>query len=178
MPIKYVSFCPMGGECGKNGRRLGSHLTLEEAKEKVVWHLMNSANHDGMSTGDAELLADGVEYLEEQSFDEPEPAKGKGKGKGKGKHKDIDDTWHSSSSSWRSSPYGRGQDQSQIVIASRPQLNPFGDAVAEATRSLARSEASARAAARVARGAALAFDEEAAILSATLKKLQELSESR
>ncbi len=43
--------------------------------------------------------------------------------------------------------------------------------------SLARSEASARTAARVARSAALAFDEEASILAQTMKKVADAVEA-
>ena len=110
--------------------------------------------------------------FETEEFEEvPQPPAAKGKGKKGGKRNGNEDQWHSSwstsaGSNWRSEPY-------TLAIAARPQtFSAMQAPLAESIEALARSEASARAAARVARQAAVAFDDEAAILSSTLKKLQ------
>ena len=64
--MKFVSFCPLGEECGRKHRRLGSHLTLEKAKEKVIHHLRWSTNHTKMNQEEAAALAENVDYEEEE----------------------------------------------------------------------------------------------------------------
>jgi len=200
----FVSHCPLGEICGKNWSRLGKHTSLEEAKARVKHHLMNSSKHIGIPEGEADSLADQVEYEMEEweaTAETPTEAKGSGKkgqgqeqrrggsGSGKGWRGGWDHDNRSGSDNWsgpdnwkghanwsgadnRSSPYGQSSARgSQDIAVPTRMLQPipeFGDCI----EALTRSEASARTAARVARSAALAFEDEASILHSTLLKLQ------
>ena len=70
------------------------------------------------------------------------------------------------SSGWRDGPYA----QQQVAVRAEPKVKG-ASVFKDCMQALGRSEASARTAARVARSAALAFEEEASILSDAMKKL-------
>ena len=180
MPISYVAFCPLGDKCGRHGRRLGAFPSKEEAIAKTVHHLLNSINHDKMDTDEADALAGNSEYPEEEWEEEPQKGKdGKGKGSksiGKGKGWHPANNWEASgawdSGSWRSGPYSTGHASSssqQLALAVSPGLpSDFADLV----QALTRAESSARTASKVARAAALAFDDEATIMASMLGKIK------
>jgi hypothetical protein len=178
MPVvtKFVSYCPLGHVCGKGYRRLGSHMSEEEAREKVKWHLTSSANHGDILEEEAQQRANDME-LETEEVDVPDEAarpagkeasKGSGWGKGHGggkRHGKGKWNWDQADSS-RFEPY-------QVALPPRPQPTiDLTAPIAECIEALTRSESSARAASRVARQAAVAFDDEASILHMTLEKLQ------
>lgn len=189
----WVSQCPLGELCGKNYTRLGKHATIEEARAKVVHHLLFSTKHDAIPKEEAEALADAHDYLSEEW--EEEEAKGRGKDESKGQGKSRKPTekpdWQQSSwnsPGWRSNQWdsqSRGQSSQQLATIQQPQLaarniqssQPLSEEFFECLQSLTRSEASARAAARVARAAAIAFEDEAAVMAASLKKLRKSDES-
>ena len=167
MPIKFVSFCPCGSECSKGGRRLGAHNSREEAVNKAVWHLTQSSHHS-MDEASARDLAELAEYEEEEHEESAEAAKGKAKGKNQ--------SWGSSwggSSSWRTGPYNWEPQQQQQVVAVQPAPVPQ-DFLGSVMKCLCRSESAARTAARVARSAALAFDEEAGVMQMSIRTLQDV----
>ena len=181
MPISYVAFCPIGEKCGRHGKRLGSFQSRDEAMAKTVHHLLNSANHEKMDTDEAEALAGNSEYPEEEWEEEPQKGKdGKGKGSksiGKGKGWQSANSWEASSAwdsgSWRSGPYSTGHASSSQQLAVAVSPGSSSD-FAELVQALARAEASARTASKVARAAALAFDDEATIMASMLKKIKDV----
>lgn len=184
MPMQFVAFCPLGDKCGKHGKRLGAFETKDEAINKVVHHLTHSANHDFIEHAEAFDLATNLEYPEEEAWEEPPEQqdknttkKGGGKGIKKGGKQEKggqgwswgSEQWDAAASSgWRSGPYPAS---TAMVAATKPGHNMH--ALGESIAALTRAEASARTASRVARAAALAFEEEAAIMSTVLKKLQD-----
>lgn len=181
MPIGYVAFCPLGEKCGRHGKRLGAFPSKEEAIAKAVHHLLNSINHDKMDTDEAEALAGNAEYPEEEWEEEPQNQKGKdGKGKGsksigKGKGWQSANSWEASPEwdgrHWRGGPYSTGPastSSQQLALAVSSDLpSDFADMV----QALTRAESSARTASKVARAAALAFDDEATIMASMLSKI-------
>ena len=189
MPIWYAAFCPAGDECSKKGKRLCCCKTVEEAKAKVSWHLQTSSYHD-MQKDLADSLAEDAP-LEEVEYDD-EPPKDKkdiprggmkgGKGsKNKGKQPQQQQhgqdwcraDWHSgewstSSSSNRPGPY-------DVAVAPvQPHAAIGRGEVLEVLASIGRAEAASRTAARMARSAALAFEEENSIMTAAMAKIQKL----
>ncbi len=73
----------------------------------------------------------------------------------------------------RDRPYDRPSSKADLQLATLGR-NPNSTDFVEAMAALTRAESASRTAARVARSAALAFDEEAAILAFTTKKISDL----
>jgi hypothetical protein len=164
----YVCFCPCSEACKKGGTRLGSFKTEDEARQKIVHHLTHSSHHN-MDEQDANGFAS-ESKLEEEQHDDSKAAKGKGKGEGKGE-----------GSGWkRSEPYAWGGsstgNKSWDSWSSSSNKNKFQVAVVghevDHIAAIVRCETSARQAAKVARAAALAFDDEAATLAQELARLR------
>jgi len=183
----YVAFCPFSDDCGIGGKPLGSFRSEAEARGEVKWHLQQCTAHD-VPEADAEL-ASRIAALEEEEYEEKEQASSSGKGQdqaissgkgkeqasssGKGKQqasssgkgqvqaissgKGKQQRWNWQPQNWwRSEPYAQTSTQlvarsSSTTIESRMRLE----------QQAIRCEAAARQAARLARSAAIAFEEEA-----------------
>lgn len=161
----YVAFCPLGEQCSWKGKRLGRFLNDHEAREKIKWHLWTSSNHEH-DEAEAGMAAEVAEVVTEE--DEEPQAKGKGKAckSYKAKPNKYEPYKTEAYQHWdkteKTEPYA-------IVATQKPMPGAVGESIAALTR----AEASARTASRVARAAALAFEEEAAIMATVVKKLQD-----
>ena len=193
----YVGFCPDADICKRYGRRLCCCRTEEEAREKIVAHLMNSSYHAWGS--DRAVEAADVATLEQQEYPVEDAevhadAGGKGDGgKGGGRHSGKGGGDRGGD---RHQPYGKGGGGngkgSKMSSAALSQVA----AVVEATvtrhfqtivpvadesqfrrgsvmQAIAKCEAAARTAARMARSAATAFEEEAIVMARSLRTLQD-----
>ena len=67
---KFTTWCPCGEHCTKGKSRLGTFPSEQEAREKVMWHLMESPYHK-LSTEDAKEMADVAQI--ESWFEEAAP---------------------------------------------------------------------------------------------------------
>lgn len=198
MPTVYVAFCPLGEKCGRHGKRLGAFATRDDAISKTIHHLRNSVKHEAMDSDEAEALALAADYMEEEWDDnqvapptQVKPGKGSdgwGKGGGKSSGKDWGKGWQADGwdagswdkKSWREAPYPSQGQPSQGQPSQALVVHKMGAAAssdfAEAVQALTRAEVSARTASRVARAAALAFEEEATIIAGVLKKVSAQAE--
>lgn len=172
MVTKFVAFCPLGDTCAKKGRRLGAYDSFDQAREQVVWHLKMSSYH-GLSDADADAASYGECIVEEQWPNEAaehaeQDDRGKGnktrdysrKGKGKGYQSARPAPYHC-----ERQPQQRSSEMEVLVAV------PSAKGLTEVVAAIARSEAAARTAARMARAAAQAFDEEAAVMQVAMMKL-------
>ena len=172
MAVWFAGFCPDGDTCSKKQKRLCLCETVEEVHEKVAWHLQCSTYHS-LNEHDAKVLA-ATCHIEEQVYEQDaEDHCGKagakdGKGKGKAAPKGGKG-WQYHSSSSRAAPY-------EIQLRPQPVVHPHMAEVSAAVAAIGRCEAAARTASRMARSAALAFDEESAIMAAAVTKLQHIME--
>ncbi|CAE8715593.1 unnamed protein product, partial [Polarella glacialis] len=145
----YAAYCPIGDECSKKGTCMGVFSAEAEARAKINWRLTASSLHLKPAEDAAELTAS----AEVPSWMDPEPEgnwvpepEGKGKGnKGDGKGQNS-----------RSGPY------TPPVRGGSTASGLRQDAVAAATT-----------AGRMARAAALAFEEEAHVLQDQLIELRD-----
>ena len=113
--IMYISFCPMGDQCGKKSKRLQSSPTEEEARQAVQWHLERSSYHQ-LGSDEAKDMAMSADIEVEEWDVEPEE---------KDKADKTDKGWKADQ--WRSGPYqqswsepkgkgkGRGKQEWQVV---------------------------------------------------------------
>ena len=164
----FVAFCPLGEQCSWKGKRLGRFLSDSDAREKIKWHLWASSNHEH-DEAEAAMAAETADVMTEE--DEEPQAKGKGKAAKSSKAKvnkyepykvDKTEAYQYWDKTEKTGSYA-------IVAATNPVPGTIGESIAALTR----AEASARTASRVARAAALAFEEEAAIMATVVKKLQD-----
>ena len=162
MVIGYVSFCPHGNDCSRGGRRLGWDASADDARARIVHHLVASSKHD-FRQDDAQLAAEAAELLEEEWEAPPVQTQPKGKGKGKAWREEV---WPPQ----RSAPY---PDQ-QIVVASPAASHAFTDVLGRAVHAVAKAEAGARASSRMARQAFQAFEDEANALRDALDSLKNI----
>lgn len=193
MPVvRFISFCPLSESCAKGHSRLGADVDEYGARWRVSNHLQNSSYHM-LGKQEAEDLAATCDVLEEENEDEP-PAddskvdkgdKGKGKqkssraepydGSGKG-GKDSKDRkqgkrWNNDAGwSWSGDHdwYSDRPQQTLQIVTTSTASSSNDSRLAQA---LSRSEAAMRNAARLARAAATAFEEEAAIVQNELFKM-------
>ena len=178
----YVSYCPCSDVCNRGGRRLGSDPTMEAARQRVAHHLGASSYHL-LSEEDANNLADTV-VLEEELWVEPAAASQPAQhGKGHGKHDGNAGKGRGRPQHHRPEPYSLNevvastlahmqQQQQTIHGPDVPQVRiaPVHERIHTI---MARAEAAARTSARMARAAAIAFEEEAANLRACLDMLEQ-----
>ena len=156
----------MGDQCSKGGKRLCCCSTVEQTRSKISWHLQSSSYHSGISQVDADSMAENApieEELYEETNDDSHSAQGKAKAVDKGKG---GKGWGKSSGNnneYRSQPY---------QIASQPPAAQSTSELAGVIAAISRCESAARTAARMARSAALAFEEESCTMTACLQKLQ------
>ena len=181
----FTGFCPLGDQCGKANQAIAVCQSLDEVKDRIKWHLEHCTHHKETPEA-AEQLVEGALIKEEEVPDgdadgsdgQVRTAKDNGKGKdwrwrgSKDKSKRHDRSGWSSwgqgdshGSNYRSNPYQLAN------VRPQPQPQPQQD-VQLALQCITRCEGAARTAARMARSAALAFDEESAIMMAAMAKLQ------
>ena len=164
MTVWYAGFCPMGDECSKGGKRICCCSTLEQTRSKISWHLQSSSYHSGISQEDADSMAGNApieEEIYEDTNDDRHSAQGKGKAADRGKG---GKGWGKSSGNnndYRAQPY-------QIVSPPPAAQSEHAGVIA----AISRCESAARTAARMARSAALAFEEESSTMTSALQKLQ------
>jgi hypothetical protein len=197
MPLYFISFCPLPDGCRKKGGRLGRDLLAHDARWRIANHLVSSPYHS-MATAEADEVAASANLeTEEWEEDAPqgddgaeEPNIGKGSkdglkdlrggpykgGSNKGKSWGKGKSWQGSSWS-HDAGYNQGHNQQpqqqpqQQLSTIQPNVNKN-----KAGQCIARCEAAMRNAARLARAAAVAFEEEAALLQSELRKLVDIKQ--
>ena len=196
LEARYISFCPYGTVCKKGCARLGADDSEESCRWRIQNHLHSSPYHNmdnDKATEESRLAAIDVEEVEvPESGDEqeqhsgkgksdgkgsrstPYASKGKGKSHGKADHRqwNADDAWwHAPASEWQDG--SAGEASSSTSNASAIQLTTAAKPDGKTLQSLAKCEAAMRTAARMARAAALAFEEEAAVLAVEISRMSQ-----
>ena len=181
----YVSFCPFGDKCKKGGARLGADDTEDGARWRISNHLQHSPYHNLSADEGDSAAADAQVEVEERDEAEMGNMKGKGSadggkgyegGKGHESGKGHEGgKGHEWGKGWRYDPYegkgkAKGKAKGYEVVVAAPPPQPVQPRFIQ---SIVRCEAAMRNAARLARGAALAFEEEATTLSSELSRLQD-----
>ena len=197
MEVRYISFCPFGDVCKKGCARLGSDKSEEDCRWRICNHLHTSQYHNmpqadahresliaSVETEEVELPPEGGDagkgkgkdakgQGKDAKGDRPAPynqPKGKGKGKSQGWWQ-SDEAWSSAGTdwhdAWRAAPAesssSGGSSAALQLVATKPDNKTL--------QSLAKCEAAMRTAARMARSAALAFEEEAAVLASEINRM-------
>ena len=175
MPTFFVCFCPLSGERGRGGKRIGKALEENDAREKIKAHLRDSSHHYGKhSEDDIELMANAADLMSEEGWDE-EKEKGKGKkraepyysGKGKGK-------WVEPADSWSSAWVEPAPASSSSTVMARVNVRMADKKKEDLMAAVARCEAAARQAGRMARAAAGAFEAEASVLHESMEAIGDM----
>jgi len=199
MAVWYAGFCPEGDLCSKKGRRVCLCESIPEVHEKIAWHLHSSTYHNH-ALEDAQNLASTCEILEEVYDGNDMSSDGTNfDSKGKGKQKSYDAKGSEGNQGPRSDfkgkasdgKGGKGYDRGWLagprsstsraapyeMVARAPPIIQQPE-VHAALAAISRCEAAARTAARMARAAALAFEEEGSIMTSAIGKLQRMLENQ
>ena len=169
----FVSFCPLGGDCKKGGKRLGWDATESEARARISTHLRCSTHHE-LDEEVANEAAATADLVEEEKWIAPASDAGKGKA-GKGGSSWRSEDWQSGgwgTGSWssRASPYPEPQQSSRELA--RPAAPMPMTSREKIIAAIARAEAGTRAASRMARQAFQAFEDEANVLREALDAMR------
>lgn len=181
MPVRFISFCPKSDLCNKKGQRLGSDISVEDARWRISNHLQQSTYHQ-LSADDADMEAVQAELFEEDTGGSEETdAVDKGEGKGD-KGEKGDGRWEG-----RQGPYGKsggwskgggnwGKNNRQIELRAASSSSASAAAAVPSDRlrlevQAQRALKACRAAAHMSRQAVLAFEEEATNLKELVDEL-------